>query len=302
MIVILGPTASGKTQFSLNLYEQINCEIISADSRQVYKYLDVGTAKPPKTILNEYKHHIIDFLEPNEEFSVGQFVKLSKEIIEDLYQKNKIPLIVGGTGLYIDSLCNGFIELPISNSDKEIRKKLTQELETHGKDYLFKKLQKIDPESAKKYSDMNPRRLIRALEFFHQTGIKFSEAHNEFTKKTDFNIFYFGINYDRKTLYQRINQRTDWMWKNGLLEETEQILKMGFSPSLNSLNTVGYKEVIKFLNNEWNKQQALEEIKKNTRRYAKRQLTWFRKNKKIHWIEPNLVDKFIISYFIVNQK
>lgn len=302
LIVILGPTASGKTDFSLNIYEQIDCEIISADSRQVYKYLDIGTAKPSRQILNRYKHHLIDFLEPNEEFSAGQFVKLSKEIIEKLYLNNKIPLIVGGTGLYIDALCSAFIELSESSKNNDIRAKLTNELETHGKEYLYKKLQEIDPASASKYSDMNPRRIIRALEFFYQTGIKFSDAHRELTQPTNYTVFYFGINHERDALYQRINHRTDWMWQNGLIEETKQVLQMGFSPNLNALNTVGYKEVIKYLNNLYDEHKALEEIKKNTRRYAKRQLTWFRRNQKIYWIEPKFVNNFLIYDFIINEK
>lgn len=300
--MILGPTASGKTEFSLSVYDQIDCEIISADSRQIYKYLDVGTAKPTRAILNAYKHHLIDFLEPNEEFSVGEFIKLSKEIIQNLYHKNKIPLIVGGTGLYIDALCNGFIELSTTDRDTNIRTQLTNEFEIYGKEYLYKKLKEIDPISAAKYSDMNPRRLIRALEFYYQTGIKFSDAHKTLTRTSDYTVFYFGINYDRNVLYNRINERTDWMWQNGLVDETKRLLQMGFSPNLNALNTVGYKEAIKFLNNQYDEQKALDEIKKNTRRYAKRQLTWFRKNLKIHWIEPKIIEKFIIYDFILKEK
>lgn len=302
LIVVLGPTASGKTDFSLKLYEQIDCEIISADSRQVYKYLDIGTAKPSREILKNYKHHLIDFLNPDQDFSAGQFVNHSREIIQSLYQENKIPLIVGGTGLYIDVLCNGIVELSPEKEDKSIRESLNKDLDTKGRDYLYNLLVEIDKVSADKYADKNPRRIIRALEFFYQTGIKFSEAHKEFTKERDFTVYYFAIDFKRDALYSRINQRSRQMWNNGIIEETQDILNQGFSPILNSLNTVGYKEVIKYLNKELTNKEALEEMMKNTRRYAKRQLTWFRRNTKIHWILPELIDKFIIYDFIINQK
>lgn len=302
LIVILGPTASGKTDLSLKIYEQVECEIISADSRQIYKYLNIGTAKPIKSILENYQHHLIDFLDPSQDFSAGHFVKSSKDIIHELYKKNKIPLIVGGTGLYIDALCKGFIELPTDRTDNSIREKLTKDLETKGKEYLYELLVEIDIESAQKYNDLNPRRIVRALEFYYQTGIQFSKAQQKFTKSNEFSVYYIGIDFHRDTLYGRINQRCNWMWQNGIIEETQEILSMGYSPNLNSLNTVGYKEVIQYLNGTYNKEEALEEMKKNTRRYAKRQLTWFKRNEKIHWISPDLIDKFIIYDFIVNQK
>lgn len=302
LIVILGPTASGKTDLSLKIYEQIDCEIISADSRQIYKYLNIGTAKPSNSILENYRHHLIDFLEPSKDFSAGHFVKLSKEIINNLYQQNKIPLVVGGTGLYIDALCKGFIELPTDDADSSVREKLMNELGMYGKEYLYRLLVEIDPESAKKYNDMNPRRIVRALEFYYQTGIPFSQAQQKYTKSSEYSVYYIGIDFRRDALYGRINQRCNWMWQNGIVEETQSILEMGFSPNLNALNTVGYKEVIHYLNGIWNKEEALEEMKKNTRRYAKRQQTWFKRNEKIHWISPDLIDKFIIYDFIVNQK
>lgn len=302
LIVILGPTASGKTDFSLQIWEQLNCEIISADSRQVYKYLDIGTAKPSKSILTRYKHHLIDFLEPDQDFSAGHFVSNSKEIIQNLYKQNKIPVIVGGTGLYIDSLCNRFIELPTERIDTSIREKLSNDLDKFGKVYLYELLNKIDPESASKYPDMNPRRIIRALEFYYQSGIKFSEAQRKYTKESEYSVFYFGIDFSREVLYERINQRSKQMWNDGIIEETREILNRGYSPHLNSLNTVGYKEVINYLNGNMTSDQALEEMMKNTRHYAKRQLTWFRKNQKIHWIAPELIDKFIIYDFILNKK
>lgn len=302
IIVLLGPTASGKTDLSLVVHEQIDCEIISADSRQVYKYLDIGTAKPSKEILKKYTHHLIDFLDPDENFSAGEFVKLSNNIIEKIYEQNKIPLLVGGTGLYIDLLCNGLIQLPSDTQNLEIRDKLNEELKHKGKEYLFHLLKSVDPESATKYADMNPRRTIRALEFYFETGIKFSEAQNELTRNSLYKPYYIGINFEREALYNRINQRCDWMWNNGIVQETEKVLQMGYSSYLNSLNTVGYKEVIKFLQKEFTEEKALEEMKKNTRRYAKRQLTWFRRNEKINWIQPQLIDKFIIYDFLINQK
>lgn len=297
LIVILGPTASGKTEFSLSLYEQINCEIISADSRQIYKYLDIGTAKPDKKILRAYPHHLVDFLDPDEQFSAGQFVQKAEAIIEQLYAKNKIPLIVGGTGLYIDALCSGFMKIDFERND-EIRLDLEKQLEIFGKDHLFEKLLNVDPVSAAKYNDKNPRRVIRALEFYYSTGIKFSEAHQKFTQPSKYKVLYLGIDFARSQLYERIDQRCQLMWQNGIVEETKKVLEMGYSPNLNSLNTIGYKEVIKFLNGELTQPQALDEMKKNTRRFAKRQLTWFRRNKKINWIMSNLLDKLVIYDFL----
>ena len=302
LIVILGPTASGKTELSYKLYECIDSEFISADSRQIYKYLNIGTAKPSKQELKDFPFHIIDFLEPDEKFSTGNFLQLAKSEIEKIYLKNKVPIIVGGTGLYIKALCEGFLENDDkSNTDEIIRIQLNKELELKGKDFLYNKLLEIDKESALKYSDKNPRRVIRALEFFYTTNHKFSDAHIQNTQQSEYNSIYFGIDLTREHLYENINQRCEKMWNNGLIDETKEILAMGFSSSLNSLNTVGYKEAISFINNKMSYEDSLIEFKKNTRHYAKRQLTFFRQFNQTNWLNQNIQINYNLTKFLLKD-
>ncbi len=285
LIVICGPTASGKTEVSINLSEFLDIEIISADSRQIYKYLDFGTAKPTKAELNAVKHHFIDTLSPEEAYSSGKFGDDAEIIADELFWKNRLPVVVGGSGLYIKSLCEGFFEESGINNLQETRIQLEEKLEREGIDSLYEELKNTDKESYHKYSDKNPRRIIRALEYYYSTGSPLSLDHKDKSKPRDFNALYFAIEMPREDLYDKINRRTHLMWESGLVDETKKVLEMGFSPSLNSLNTVGYKETIAYLNNEIDEVQAITEIQKNTRRYAKRQLTWFRRNENIHWLK-----------------
>jgi tRNA dimethylallyltransferase len=278
VIVIGGPTASGKTEVSLELAKLMSVEIISADSRQVFKYLDIGTAKPNKQELSAVKHHLIDFLEPDEYYSAGVFGDDAERLVSEIYARNAVPLVVGGSGLYIDSLCFGLCEEDSNVQEKrmEIRAELNQRLINYGRDKLYEDLLKVDPISAQKYPDRNPMRIIRALEYFMIHKIPLSTAHRTLTNR-EIEPYFFDITHERESLYNRINRRTEIMWESGLVEETQRVLDMGFPPTLNSLNTVGYKECIAYLKGGMSKSTALEEMKKNTRRYAKRQTTWFKR-------------------------
>ncbi len=284
--VILGPTASGKTELSLRLAEIYDCEIISADSRQIYRYMDIGTSKPDKSILASIPHHFIDILNPDENYSAGKFEHYGRIVIEAIRSRDHIPIVVGGTGLYIKALCEGLFNFSDSEQDPGIRKKLENELNKIGREAFYEKLKAIDPISAENYSDKNPRRVIRALEFYENTGIPFSEAQNNgHSQEIQYDCLYFGISMERINLYKRISERCENMWGNGLIEETSKLLSMGYSKYLNSMNTIGYKEAIRYLEGELNYDEGLELFKKNTRHFAKRQLTWFRKNEKIQWID-----------------
>lgn len=295
LIVICGPTASGKTDLSYQIYDYVDSEIISADSRQIYKYMNIGTAKPPISELSKYKYHLIDFLEPDVNFSAGKFVELSSKIIQEIYSKNKVPLIVGGTGFYISALCEGIMESDESTNTSFFDFNKYTKVKDLSPDELFSTISKVNPEILQKYPDKNPRRLIRALEFYYKTGKKISEAWNEKIHKNDFSPIYFGIEHKRENLYDRINKRCDKMIEMGFVQEVEDILTMGFSQNLNSLNTVGYKEMISYLKGKINFENAFDEMKKNTRRYAKRQITWFKKNEKIKWMDSNFIDNLKIE-------
>lgn len=285
VIVITGPTASGKTELSIKLALDLDTEIISADSRQIYKYMDICTAKPSKKELDTVSHHLIDFLDPNEEFSAGKFVKEAETKVKKIISKNKIPIICGGTYFYIKSFFEGLFEENESFTDDDIRKKLNEELKNSGIEKLQQDLKKYDLETYSKIEIDNPRRIIRALEYYYKTGEKISNAHlyrNE--THSIYKPIYFAIDYPRDVLYERINFRCETMWNNGLLKEYQNLINLNYNKEINSLNTVGYNEIRLLLENKYNEEQALSEFKKNTRRYAKRQLTWLRKNCNINWI------------------
>lgn len=275
VIVITGPTGSGKTDLALKLSDYADIEIISADSRQIYKFMNIGTAKPKPEELAKVKHHLIDYLAPNEDFSAGKFAVYANEHINNIIQNGKIPVVVGGTGFYIKALFDGLSEIDENNSDeaKAIRNKYEQILKNKDKDYLYKLLLDVDIESALKYKDKNPRRIIRALEYFELTNEKFSSKFGS-EKPSEFIPQYYVINPAREELYKKINDRTEAMFKNGLIKETVDIIEMDFSSDLNSLNTVGYKECISMIFGEITIEKAIELTKQNTRKYAKRQITW----------------------------
>lgn len=303
LIVILGPTASGKTAVSIELSRLAGCEIISADSRQIYKYLDIGTAKPSQVELNTVPHHFIDIIYPDENYSAGRFGMEAEKTVEEIIQKKKIPLLVGGSGLYIRALCEGFFKEFNTKERYEIRKKLTEGYDEQSKKSLYKLLLGIDPASADLYKDMNPRRVLRALEFFYSTGVPLSKAQKDSADRRDFKAIYFGIEIERDRLYSIIDKRAEAMWKGGLIKETKEILDFGFDPEINSLNTVGYKECIAYLKRKMSASEALEKMKQNTRRYAKRQMTWFRKNKEITWLHgyPEEIAKYILDFIISHR-
>jgi tRNA dimethylallyltransferase len=283
VIVIAGPTCSGKTSLSLLLAKSLNTEIISADSRQIYKILTIGTAKPTKSELNTVPHHFIDSLSPDEDFNVSRFEIEALKIISDIHQQNKIPVVVGGSGLYIKAIVEGLWN--DVDTDSVFREQLQKEREKFGNQFLYDKLKKVDSKSAETMLPQNWKRVIRALEVFHLTGKSILEFHIEHKRESDIKFHQYGLNWEREVLYQNIEARVDEMIKAGLVDEVNSILKADFSSELNSLNTVGYKEIIAYLNDEFDLERAIDLIKRNTRRFAKRQMTWFRKDKNIEWFD-----------------
>ena len=280
-IVLVGPTGVGKTALSVELADEIPVEIISADSRQIYKYLNIGTAKPSDEILARIQHHFIDMLEPDENYSAGQFGLQAREVIEQIFQREKIPLIVGGSGLYLKALLDGFFEGDVR--DERIRNSLERRLEEEGSEPLYNDLVKLDKTAAAKIHPNNGQRIIRALEVCLTADAKFSDLQKKKLPDPDFTVLKFGINKPRSQLYADIDHRVDQMFENGLLAEVVGILERGFEKNLNSLNSVGYKEVIDYLEENLDFETCVKLIKQNSRRYAKRQLTWFRADDEIRW-------------------
>lgn len=287
VLAIVGPTAVGKSILALELAREIPIEIVSADSRQIYRYLNIGTAKPNKEELGLVPHHFIDIRYPDEYYSAGEFGKEAEVKVLEIFDKGKLPLIVGGSGLYIKSLCEGFFEENFSVEEKLKAIQIRKELKFYSKDALYSRLIEIDPETAQLYTDKNYVRLIRALEFYYIKGIPISSYRKLYHRSPKFKTVYIGLCARREILYQKIEQRVDWMIQNGLITEVQNILDIGYSPELNSLKTVGYKEIVDYLNKRIDLDKAISLIKKNTRRYAKRQMTWFRKNPQINWFDSN---------------
>ncbi len=285
VIVITGPTCSGKTPLSINLAQKLNSEIISADSRQIYKYLDIGTAKPSKKELRKIRHHFIDVLSPDEEYNVSRFESEGLRVIRNLLKKNFPPIVAGGSGLYIKALVDGIFDS--AERDEEYREELLEIRRIHGNEYLHDLLKKIDHESADKMLPQNWKRIIRALEVYHLTGEPIGVHQARHKREIDVKFVQFGLRWKREILYKNIEERVDRMMNEGLVEETRSIMEKGFDPGLNSLNTVGYKEIISYLEGSITIERAVELIKRNTRRFAKRQLTWFRADERIIWFDIN---------------
>ncbi|MEO8232777.1 MAG: tRNA (adenosine(37)-N6)-dimethylallyltransferase MiaA [Ignavibacteriota bacterium] len=288
VIVIVGPTCSGKTHLSLQLAKILETEIISADSRQVYKLLDIGTAKPSTQQLKKIKHHFIDELNPDEDFNASMFAEEAELILQSLIDKNKIPIVVGGSGLYIKGLIDGISESADSNS--ELRLELLELRQKYGNDYLYEELKKVDRISTDKMLPQNWKRVIRAIEVIRLTGKPIWQHHTEAKKNNNFTYQQIGFKWERSELYKNIELRVDEMIETGLVEEVKSILKSGYDKKLNSLNTVGYKEIIQYLENEISLNRAVELIKRNTRRFAKRQMTWFNADKRIEWFNVNSIN------------
>lgn len=284
VIVICGPTASGKTSLSIELAKQINGEIISADSMQIYKDMNIGTAKPTKKEMQGIKHYLLDFVSPDERYSVAQYKEDAKNAIREILKKGKRPIVVGGTGLYIDSLIYE-IEYPQIEFDENYRKKLEKIVEENeGLQKLYNIALEIDPDAMKKISSNDKKRIMRVLEIYNATGKTKTEQEIESRKnEPEFEYKVYAINWDRKLLYERIDKRVDIMIEQGLVEEVKNIVKK-YNKFPTAMQGLGYKEVVEYLNRNCTKEEMVEKIKKETRHFAKRQLTWFKKDKNTIWL------------------
>lgn len=286
-VAIFGPTGIGKTALSLSLAQRQG-EIISVDSRQVYKYLNIGTAKPTEKELSQVPHHLIDIITPDKQFTAGQFIDRAELLIPQIYARGNIPYLVGGTGLYFNSLINGIADIKISSEAKELANKKWEEF---GQERFYKILQRVDPQYATKIHQNDKQRTIRALEVFLGTGKRFTTLHKSETRKSPFKYIKIGLNIERELLYDRINRRVDQMISDGLIEEVENLLKMGYDREAPGMRTIGYKEIADYFDKKHSKEDAISEIKKNSRRYAKRQLTWFRKIEGVRWFGNDEYDR-----------
>jgi tRNA dimethylallyltransferase len=288
LIVIAGPTAIGKTALSIALAKKLNCSILSADSRQFFKEMHIGTAKPSIEEMQGVTHYFIDSHSITEEYNVGKYETEAIALLEKLFETNDKVILVGGSGLYIDAICKGFDELPEANP--EIRNKIKELQETKGLQGLQELLKELDPVYYNKVDLQNPQRMSRALEVCLSTGKTYSGMREGKTKKRNFSIIKIGLNTSREVLYERINQRVDKMIVDGLLNEVEKIQQY---QHLNALQTVGYKELFDYLEKKTDLQTAIDLIKQNTRKFAKRQLTWFRRDEQIKWFEPAELDNML---------
>lgn len=283
VIVLCGPTASGKTSLSIELAKRINGEIISCDSMQIYKDMDIGTAKPTEQEKQGIKHYLLDFLSPEVRYSVADYKKDAEKAIEEILKKRKVPIIVGGTGLYINSLIYN-IEYKDSKIDIDYRNKLEKMVVEKGLENLYEMAQKIDPEAMKNISHNDKKRIMRVLEIYNETGKTKTELEMESRKnEPKYNYIVFALDMDRDKLYERINKRVDIMLKNGLIHEVEKLINT-YKIMPTAMQGLGYKEVVEFLKGNCTEEEMVEKIKMETRRYAKRQLTWFRKNKETIWL------------------
>jgi len=285
LLILLGPTGVGKTGISIKLAKKIpDIEIVSADSMQIYKYMDIGTAKPNKSILKAIKHHMIDIVDPSDNFDVTQYSKLAVDAILNICKRGKIPILTGGSGLYISSIINPLFDGPAK--DSEYRESLEEEANRHGNRYLYEKLSKIDPVSASKIKPNDLRRIIRALEVYKSTGKTISCLQKEDSnKKIKFKYYIIGLKRDRQNIYRRISLRVDKMVEDGFIEEVKTLREMGYKEDLISMQGLGYKQINKYLSGAYSKEEAINLIKIDTRHYAKRQMTWFKnKIENIEWI------------------
>lgn len=280
-LILFGPTAVGKTSYSIDLAHKFNAEIISADSMQVYRFMDIGTAKPTISQRREIPHHLIDIVNPDEIWTVADFITRANVCIADIKKRKKLPLIVGGTGLYLNALINGY-DFPIAPKNDKVRSKLSELTE----DELYLQLSNIDPESSNKINKNDKKRMMRALEVFELTGTPISKLQKK--NEPDKNTFeLICLNMDRDKLYKRINERVDNMLKLGLIDEVKSLLEKGYSDNLSSMQALGYKEAIAYLKNNSSYDEMVELIKKKTRNFARRQLTWFRRFENVKWVDFN---------------
>jgi tRNA dimethylallyltransferase len=292
LVVITGPTAVGKTDISIDVARQLEGEIVSCDSMQVYKYMDIGTAKPSVLERKAVPHHLIDVVAPDEDFNVARFQELAEAAISDITSRGRTPVLVGGTGLYIKAVVDGFL-FPWEGASPKIRESLEEEAAQKGHDVLYARLEEVDPEAAKKIHPNDTRRIVRALEVHITTGRPISELWREGRRKKRARfdrLVMLGLVRERSELYERIDARCDKMIELGLVEETKELLDQGYSRTLTSGQALGYKEVVRYLKGECSFEEAVELIKRDTRRYAKRQLTWFRADPRMEWLDVGVFE------------
>ncbi len=301
IVVLTGPTAVGKTELSIQLAKVIGGEIISADSMQVYKHMDVGSAKITPEEMDGVRHYLVDELEPFDEFHVVKFQEYAKKYLNEIYAHGKIPIIAGGTGFYIQALLND-IDFTEQESDSAYRKELEALAEEHGNQYLHDRLKEVDPESAEAIHPNNRKRVIRALEFYQETGRKISE-HNakEQMRTSPYNFAYFVLNDERSHLYKRIDARVDKMIEDGLEAEVRRLKEMGCTKDMVAMQGIGYKEMLSYLDGSYSLEEAVYIIKRETRHFAKRQITWFKRERDVIWLNKNEFDyknEAILAYMI----
>lgn len=285
LVILTGPTAVGKTKASIGLAKAIGGEIISADSMQVYKQMDIGSAKIKPSEMEGVPHYLVDVLEPDEEFHVVLFQQMAKQAIQKIYEKGKIPILVGGTGFYIQAVLYD-IDFSENEKDTSYREELEKLAQTKGAEYLHDLLREVDEKSAQDIHANNVKRVIRALEYFHQTGEKISEHNEEQRKKVSpYNFSYFVLNDERAHLYERINLRVDQMINEGLVSEVQSLKEKGYTRDMVSMQGLGYKEMLDYLDNKCSLEEAVEIIKRDTRHFAKRQITWFKRESDVTWID-----------------
>lgn len=309
VIVIVGPTASGKTKLSIELAKAVNGEIISADSMQIYKYMDIGTAKPDEEEKSGIQHYLMDEVYPDEEFSVAKYQELAYSYIEKVLAKGKVPIVVGGTGLYINSLLYN-INFSETISDWELRDRLKKEADEKGNQYLHDKLREIDPEAADRIHVNDTKRIIRAIEVYEHTKKPIS-YHQEVSRQDPprYNYIIIGLRMDREKLYERINKRVDIMFEKGLIDEVKKLVEMGYDKNSIAMQGIGYKEVLSYLKGEISMEELVYLIKLGTRHYAKRQITWFKRIENIFWVDVEeettlshilkIIENYIASYGII---
>ena len=281
LIILTGPTAVGKTDLSIKLSKELNAEIISADSMQIYKYMDVGSAKVTKDEMDGVKHYLIDEVTPDYPFSVSEFQERANQYIEEITENGKKVLVTGGTGLYLNSLIYN-MDFAKSDANEELREKLRLELEENGIDYMHNKLRELDSDAADRIHKNNTKRVIRALEVA-LSGKKMNDFSNDLKINEKYKPIIIVLNREREHLYERINKRVDIMMESGLIDEVKKLLEMGYTKDMISMQGIGYKEIIKYLDGEYSLDEAIEIIKRDSRRYAKRQLTWFRRYSDAKW-------------------
>ncbi|WP_027363710.1 tRNA (adenosine(37)-N6)-dimethylallyltransferase MiaA [Desulfotruncus alcoholivorax] len=290
LLIITGPTASGKTSVAVKVAKKLDGEIISADSMLIYRYMNIGTAKPTPEEMEGVPHYLIDIVDPDDKFSVQIYQRLAREAIQNIYGRGKIPILAGGTGFYVDSVIYNY-DFGFSGVDQEYRSFLQQIAEEKGKQTIHNMLKQVDPEAAERIHPNNLKRVIRALEIVRQAGRTGSIARSDYKNEYEsYNMLLTGLYYDRNKLYQRIETRVDQMVARGLVEEVSNLLKAGYQKELASMQGLGYKEIIGYLLNEYSLEEAVMILKRNTRRFAKRQLTWFKRYSNINWIDMENYD------------